>query len=47
MQDDHKFQLPIVLSYLDDARRIIEGGKIAGRFSSGRLRSTSSSPLPL
>ena len=27
MQDNHKFQLPIVLSFLDDARRLIEGGK--------------------
>ena len=27
MQDDHKFQLPIVLNFLDDARRVIEGGK--------------------
>ena len=27
MQDDHKLQLPIILSFLDDARRVIEGGK--------------------
>jgi hypothetical protein len=27
MQDEHKLQLAIVLSFLDDARRLIEGGK--------------------
>jgi ABC-type transport system involved in multi-copper enzyme maturation permease subunit len=27
MTEDHKQQLPIILSFLDDARRIIEGGK--------------------
>jgi hypothetical protein len=27
MHDDHKAQLPIILSFLDDARRVIEGGK--------------------
>ena len=27
MQDERKLQIPIVLSFLDDARRLIEGGK--------------------
>jgi hypothetical protein len=27
MQDGYKAQLPIILNFLDDARRIIEGGK--------------------
>jgi cell division protein FtsW (lipid II flippase) len=27
MTEDHRQQLPIILSFLDDARRLIEGGK--------------------
>jgi hypothetical protein len=27
MTEDHRHKLPIILSFLDDARRIIEGGK--------------------
>lgn len=30
MNDDRKGQLPVILSFLDDARRLVEAGKVRG-----------------